>query len=227
MRISVVIPVLNEEGTVGECLRQFQSCAEEVELLVVDGGSVDATREVVLDAGVGRLFESRRGRAAQMNAGAVASSGEILLFLHADSILPSGWEDVVRGALSDDGVVGGRFRLALAEGGLAFRLIAWMSTLRSRFLGITYGDQGIFARRGIFEKVGGYPDRQIFEDSEFCDGLARLGRFVMVKASLISSTRRWREWGIVGTVLRMWWLRILYSLSVSDERLSRMYKDVR
>jgi rSAM/selenodomain-associated transferase 2 len=227
LRISVVIPVLNEVGCVGASLRQFGCVEEGVDLIVVDGGSADGTREVVLETGVARLIDSDRGRAAQMNAGAAAADGDVLLFLHADGVLPAGWVEMVRDALADERAVGGRFRLALSEGGVLFALIAWMSTVRSRYLGITYGDQGIFARRTAFEKVSGFPDRRIFEDSEFCRDLSRQGRFVMVKASLTTSTRRWRQWGIVGTVLRMWWLRVLYSLSVSDERLSRMYKDVR
>tara|TARA_Y100000588_G_scaffold99758_1_gene108345 strand:+ start:5010 stop:5702 length:693 start_codon:yes stop_codon:yes gene_type:complete len=226
-RISVVVPVLNEAGSVETCLRQFESSGDEVEVLVVDGGSADDTRERVIATGAAHLVESPKGRAVQMNAGAAASRGDILLFLHSDSILPEGWETEITEALADDRIAGGRFRLALSEDGLGYRLIEWMSTLRSRFLGITYGDQGIFVRRRAFEGVGGFPDRQIFEDSEFCDALKRLGRFVMVGASLTTSARRWKRWGICRTVLRMWWLRLLYALSVSDEKLSSMYKDVR
>lgn len=166
------------------------------------------------------------GRAQQMNAGAAGSDGEILLFLHADSRLPEGWEQIIREALGDDRAVGGCFQLGL-EGGFAYRLIGWMSTFRSRFLGITYGDQGIFARRSAFDAVHGYPNRKIFEDSEFCDALRKLGHFRMVDGVLVTSTRRWEQWGILHTVLKMWWLRLLYRLSVSDEALSRRYRQVR
>ncbi len=226
-RISVVIPVLNEVDAIGSCLRQFEFVDDDVEVLVVDGGSEDDTRAAALATGSAHWVESERGRARQMNAGAAASTGEVLLFLHADSILPRGWAEDVRRAFDDDRVVGGRFRLGLSEGGQLFRLIAWMSTLRSRYLGITYGDQGIFVRRSVFDRLGGFPDREIFEDSEFCQSLARTGCFVMVEASVTASTRRWRKWGISRTVLWMWWLRFLYTVSVPDERLSRMYKDVR
>jgi hypothetical protein len=162
-----------------------------------------------------------------MNRGAGDASGDVLLFLHADTILPGNGLDLIREALDDPEVVGGRFQLGLSEGGWPFRLIALLSTLRSRFLGITYGDQGIFVRRSAFEQVNGYPPIRVFEDSEFCSKVSALGAFTLLDASVHSSTRRWRRWGILGTVAWMWILRILYLCSVSPARLSRLYRDVR
>lgn len=195
---------------------------------MADGGSTDGTREAVCAHDLARLIVCEdAGRASQMNQGASAASGDVLLFLHADTCLPAGGLDLIAESLDDPEVVGGRFRLGLSEGGWPFRLIASLSTLRSRFLGITYGDQGIFVRRSAFEMLNGFPPIQIFEDSEFCSALSALGRFALLDARVCSSTRRWRRWGILRTVLWMWMLRILYLCSVPHRRLSRIYRDVR
>ena len=224
--VSVIIPVLNEAEVISECLDAFDN--EGVDVLVVDGGSTDGTASIVEASGVAELLVADiKGRASQMNTGAEAAAGSVLLFLHADCRLPEDWRVKVGEALANPEVVGGRFQLGIAESTLSFRLIAFFSTLRSRVLKITYGDQAIFVRRSVFESVGGFPDRRIFEDSEFCDVLERRGRFVMLDAKVISSSRRWRAWGIWRTVFRMWVLRIMYTLSVSDERLSRWYRNVR
>ena len=227
MLISVIIPVLNEEASIGACLDQFRD-DDNVELIVVDGGSKDSTKQIVEAHGkalwVGSL---EAGRAHQMNAGAYKATGDGLLFLHADTFLPSDGLKVLRESLDVPDVVGGRFQLGLSENTIGFRLVAWFSTLRSRYLGITYGDQGIFVRREVFQNVGGFPPLKLFEDSEFCSLVARAGKFVMFNARVCSSTRRWRQWGVVRTVIWMWILRLLYMCSVSDHTLSRWYRAVR
>ncbi len=225
--ITVVIPVFNEVDAIGSCLAQFQE-SPGVEVLVVDGGSVDDTAETVHCSVSGELIQSDRlGRSHQMNIGATKAKGNVLLFLHADCFLPQTWIADLNAALSDPTTLGGRFRHGILEDTLSFRLIAFFSTLRSRFLGITYGDQAIFVRKSVFEEIGGFPPRLIFEDSEFCDAVSRKGTFVMTDSTVVSSSRRWRAWGVWRTVVRMWILRILYKLSVSDDRLIRMYRNVR
>ncbi len=227
MLISVIIPVVDEATVIGACLRQFNGVAD-VEVLVVDGGSTDGTRCVAAATGVGRWLSCpERGRARQMNFGAASSLGEGLLFLHADTLLPPCGLDLIRSSLANPETAGGRFRLRLSESGLIYRLIGWLSTLRSRFLGITYGDQAIFARRGTFRAVGGFPDRLIFEDSELATQLSGHGRFVLLDAVVRTSARRWRRSGILRTILLMYGLRFLYALSVSDSRLSRWHRNVR
>ena len=224
MRISVIIPVLNEEAVIGTCLAQFCG-VEDVELIVVDGGSTDDTQRVVEARGGSQWIKVHKaGRALQMNAGAERATGDVFLFLHADTFLPSDGLRLIRDSLRVSGVVGGRFRLGLSEKTIGFRLVAFLSTLRSRYLGITYGDQGIYVRRETFNAVGGFPSRQLFEDSEFCSHVARVGKFVMLNARVCSSTRRWRKWGFVRTVVEMWALRVLYTFSVSDVTLSRWYR---
>ena len=221
----MIIPVLNEEAVIGACLAQFCG-VEDVELIVVDGGSKDETQKVVKAGGRAQWLQvGKAGRALQMNAGAERATGDVLLFLHADTFLPSDGLMLIRNSLRVSGVVGGRFQLGLSEMTIGFRLVAFLSTLRSRYLGITYGDQGIYVRREAFNVVGGFPSLQLFEDSEFCSRVARVGKFVMLNAQVCSSTRRWREWGFVRTVLEMWVLRILYTFSVSDVTLSRWYKN--
>ena len=224
MQISVIIPVLNEEATIGACLAQFCG-VEGVELIVVDGGSKDGTQQVVKALGGAQWVQVEKAvRALQMNAGAKRATGDVFLFLHADTFLPSDGLRLIRNSLRVPDVVGGRFRLGLSEQTIGFRLVAFLSTLRSRYLGITYGDQGIYIRRETFNAVGGFPRLQLFEDSEFCSRVARVGKFVMLNAQVCSSTRRWRKWGFVRTVVGMWVLRILYTCSVSDVTLSRWYR---
>jgi len=227
VQISVIMPVLNEEASVGSCLAQFQD-VKDVELIVVDGGSSDRTQEVVEALEAVRWVEaSDTGRAIQMNVGAKEARGDVFLFLHADTFLPEDGIGLIRKSLDNAHVVGGRFQLGLSEKTPGFRLVAWFSTLRSRYLGITYGDQGIYVRREVFEAVGGFPQLWVFEDSEFCKCVKKLGKFVMVNAQVCSSTRRWRKWGIVRTVFWMWVLRLLYVCSVSDQTLSRWYRAAR
>ena len=226
-RISVIVPVLNEADILGDCLEQFRG-QKNVEVLVVDGGSTDGTDQVVEPGGFAQWIVSPQvGRAVQMNCGGAIATGDVLCFLHADTYLPEGGVQMMVDSLNDPTIVGGRFRLGLSESTPIFRLIAWLSTIRSRYLGITYGDQGIYVRRSVFEAVGGYPERDLFEDSEFCSAVSKLGRFVMLEDRVLSSPRRWRKWGVLRTVIWMWALRILYACSVSDLRLSRWYRQVR
>lgn len=223
----MIIPVLNEAQTIDACLAQFEKHAK-VEVIVVDGGSTDGTLARVETNGACRwLVGAEMGRAAQMNLGAQHATGEVLLFLHADTFLPTGGLDLIREVMQDPQVVGGRFGLRLQGAHFGFRLIAYMSTLRSKYLNITYGDQGIFVRRDIFARVGGYPNLMLFEDSEFCNQVRSFGKFVMLSAFVWSSARRWEKWGMVKTVFLMWVLRVLFDLGVSDQTLSRWYRVVR
>lgn len=227
MQISVIIPVLNEAASIQKCLEQFHE-EDAIDVVVVDGGSTDGTPDIVASSGIGRcVLSAQKGRASQMNFGAQQTVGDVFLFLHADTFLPSNGLSLIREVMAYDGVVGGRFELGLAETGFGFRLIAILSTLRSKFLGITYGDQGIFVKRDTFQAVGGYPALELFEDSEFCNAVKSCGRFVMLPAQVCSSTRRWRKWGVVRTVIWMWLLRVLFVCGISDQTLSRWYRAVR
>jgi len=227
VQISVIIPVLNESASIQKCLDQFHQ-EDAMDVVVVDGGSTDGTPDLVVSSGIGQCVVSpQTGRASQMNYGAQQATGDVLLFLHADTFLPPRGLHLIREMMADQNVVGGRFELGLVEAGIGFQLIAYLSTLRSKYLGITYGDQGIFVRRDIFQTVGGYPALELFEDSEFCNAVKKCGKFVMLSAQVCSSTRRWRKWGLVRTVIWMWVLRVLFVCGISDKTLCQWYRSVR
>ena len=224
--ISVIVPTLDEESTLAATLARARAERAAVELIVVDGGSRDAT-VAVARAHADRVLEAARGRAAQMNAGAAAACGDVLLFLHADTGLPSGWATDVNGALAAPDVVGGRFDLRLDARGVAFRLTERLINLRSRLSGVATGDQAIFVRREVFERLGGYPALPLMEDIAFCRALKRVGRLRALRVVVTTSARRWQRHGLVRTVLLMWGLRAAYYAGVSPARLARLYRDAR
>jgi rSAM/selenodomain-associated transferase 2 len=222
MKISIIIPVLDEERRIGHCLAELQGFEE---FIVVDGGSRDRTVEIARAAGA-RVETAPRGRASQMNHGARLASGEVLLFLHADVSLPEGAAAHVERSFSDAGVVAGAFRTwHVADDG---RRAPWLhlADLRSRLSGLPYGDQALFVRRQAFERAGGFPDQPLMEDLELSRRLRRLGRVAIVPASVRVSGRRFLAHPIRDTLL-VNAFPLLYRLGVPAERLARFYADVR
>ena len=233
-RISVIIPTLNEASTIEDCLGQFEGGTARpdepagLEIIVVDGGSDDGTPEIVRSRPGARLIESSlRGRAIQMNAGAAASSGDVLLFLHADTRLPVRWRVFVAESICGRGKAGGRFRFDIAHGKRIYRWIVRGTNFRSRFLGITYGDQAIYTTREAFETVGGFPGIPVFEDARFADRLKKAGGLDWIDEAVLTSARRWERRGPVRTLLLTWLLRLLYTLFVPPRFLTRFYGVVR
>jgi rSAM/selenodomain-associated transferase 2 len=163
------------------------------------------------------------GRARQMNAGARASRGAQLVFLHADTDLPDGALEAIEAAMADSRVVGGRFDVALDSRRPILRAVAALMNLRSRLSGIATGDQAIFVRRAAFEALGGFPDQPLMEDVEFSRRLRRRGRLACLRLRVTTSARKWQREGALRTVLLMWTLRLLYRLGVSPVRLHRWY----
>ncbi len=199
-----------------------------LEIIVVDGGSDDGTPEIVRSCSGARLIEpGTRGRSVQMNAGAAASSGDVLLFLHADTRLPVRWRAGVTESVRGRGMAGGRFRFDIAHAGRIYRWIARGTNFRSRFLGITYGDQAIYATRKTFEAVGGFPEIPVFEDALFADRLKQAGGLDWIDEAVLTSARRWERRGPVRTLLLTWLLRLLYTLFVPPRFLARFYGVVR
>jgi rSAM/selenodomain-associated transferase 2 len=225
MRISVIIPVLNEEKRIAATLAELQ-CLKPDELIVVDGGSRDGTGEVCQGFDV-ELYAAATGRARQMNFGAQRASGDVLVFLHADTRLPPSAFDDIRAALQDQKVLGGRFDLQLDDARPMFKLIAFMISLRSRLSKVGTGDQAIFVRREIFAELGGYPDIPLMEDVAFSRALKRRGAVACLRSRVVSSARRWDADGIWRTILKMWTLKSLYLLGISPVRLKRYYGDTR
>ena len=225
LSISVIIPTLNEELTIGPALKSVLRL-EPDEIFVVDGGSLDTTREVADSMGV-RVFSSERGRARQMNAGAQLARGAVLLFLHADTRLPDSALADIRAAMQNHRIAGGRFDLVLDSAGGMFKLIGFMISLRSRLSKIATGDQAIFVRRDVFATLGGYPDIPLMEDVALSRAIKRAGEVACLKSRVITSARRWQTEGVWRTIFRMWALKSLYLAGVSPFRLKRFYGDAR
>jgi rSAM/selenodomain-associated transferase 2 len=227
MTISVIVPALNEALTLPSTLAQLNHPAF-TEVIVVDGGSQDGTlASAVLAAPTARLLTAPAGRARQMNVGAAAAKGTVLLFLHADTLLPTTAADDITAALADPLVVGGRFDARLnPDRGLLWavgRMMSW----RSRVTGIATGDQAIFVRRNVFEEFGGFPEIPLMEDVAFSGRLKRAGRIANLRSCVMTSGRRWEQHGPLRTIFLMWMLRLLYFLGVSPDRLKQLYGDAR
>ncbi len=225
MRLSIIIPTLNEERHIEATLRQARQPGVD-EIVVVDGGSTDRTRALAQPL-ADRLVSGPCGRAAQLNAGAAAVAGDVLLFLHADTLLPAECVAAIGEALSDAAVCGGRFDVALEPSSPLLWLVATMINVRSRLSRIATGDQAIFVRRAVFERLGGFPEMPLMEDVAFSRLLKRAGRVACLRERVTTSSRRWVTDGVVRTVLLMWTLRLLFFLGVSPARLRRVYADRR
>lgn len=225
MDISVIIPTLNEAATIGETLRRLRSSAS-CEVIVVDGGSDDGTPELARPQ-ADLVLSAGRGRATQMNVGARAASGQVLLFLHADTVLPPDFPALLENALRNPRVVGGRFDVRLDAEGRLFRIIETLMNLRSRLSRIATGDQAIFVRSRTFRELGGYREAELMEDLELSYRLKRQGELACLRERVVTSARRWQRDGIVRTIGLMWLLRLLYFIGVSPSYLKTFYADTR
>ncbi len=227
MRFSIIMPVLNEEAVLEQQLCQLAriSASHDCELLLVDGGSVDQT--ITIAQRFGQVIHAPRGRAVQMNKGAEAASGDIYIFLHADTLLPEDAFDVIEHACASRQVVGGAFRLSFNSEKLVYRLVAFTTNLRSRWRGIFTGDQAYFVRADSFKAIGGFPEIALMEDLEIITRLRQIGKVVLLPCSVTTSARRHQKVGLARSVLFMWYLRTLYKCGVSPEQLQRKYVDIR
>lgn len=222
MRLSVVIPTLNEAAHLGALLADLApSRRAGHELILVDGGSDDGTCAGAVHL-VDRLLQAPRGRASQMNAGARAASGEVLWFLHADTRLPPGAPAALLAACRE-GAVWGRFDVRLSGRPRVLRLVERLMNLRSRLTGIATGDQGIFVTRAAYERAGGFPDIPLMEDIALSRALRRQARPACLRERIVASSRRWETQGPVRTILLMWRLRLAYALGADPRRLARRY----
>ena len=170
-----------------------------------------------------RVLDSARGRARQMNAGAAVASGDVLLFLHADTRLPEQADVLITQALGNDKTSWGRFDVRLSGGQFMLRVVETLMNWRSRISSIATGDQAIFVRRAVFAQVGSYPDIPLMEDIALCKLLKRAARPVNLPAQVVTSSRRWEQRGILRTIVFMWRLRLAYALGASPQRLAQLY----
>lgn len=223
-RLSIVMPVLNEAGQLPATLARLGPLrARGIELIVVDGGSEDGSAGIACEFGA-QVIVSERGRARQMNAGARAARGGILLFLHADTDLPADADRLVLDSLARSGRAWGRFDVDIVDGPRMLALVAYMMNLRSRLSGIATGDQAIFVRREAFAELGGFPDQPLMEDVELSRRLKRVSPPLCLRERVTTSARRWATRGPVRTIVLMWRLRLAYWLGTSPERLAERYR---
>jgi rSAM/selenodomain-associated transferase 2 len=222
-RLSIIIPTINEALTIEATLTALQPMrAHGAEIIVVDGGSNDNTTSICARY-TDCTLQSPRGRALQMNAGANAAIGEVLLFLHADSLPPQDADLLVLKALASGKQVWGRFDVSITGANPMFRLIAWMMNLRSRLSGIATGDQGIFVTRTAFDVAGGFPNIPLMEDIALSKALKRLSPPVCLSNRMTTSGRRWEKYGVIRTIILMWRLRAAYFLGADPARLAERY----
>jgi rSAM/selenodomain-associated transferase 2 len=225
MEISVIMPVYREECIINSALCALKSiaCGAELEIIVVDGGPGALTLNSIEDAGVIKLV-SAAGRARQMNAGAAKASGEVLLFLHADTKLPAGALADIERLLSDGTAKAGAFRLAIDTKNIFLKFIAFTANVRTKLFRMPYGDQALFFTRQYFNEIGGYKDIPLMEDVEIMRRARKRGDKIAVAGSVVlTSARRWKKEGVLRATLRNKSIKLLYNLGVRPEKLARYY----
>ncbi len=223
--VAVIVPVLNEQAVLPGMVDMLLHLPVDG-VVIVDGGSDDGSRELLRDSTL-TWIDSMPGRARQMNAGSTNCKCDILLFIHADMILYSSHIEALKKRMACSGYVGGRFDVQLSGAHPIFRVIEWMINVRSRLTRISTGDQCIFVRRTSFERLGGFPEQPLMEDVEFSKRLKKSGRVACLTERVVTSSRRWEQFGILKTVVLMWKLRFLYWAGVAPDRLAKLYSRAR
>ena len=224
--ISLIIPVLNEAENIREIIQHIRELDADgaAEIIVVDGDPEGSTINTIKDEGV-RTALSEKGRARQMNHGAALATGDVLLFLHADTLLPKNAFGLILSAINDQGFVGGAFDLGFNTRRRIFKITETYVFLRTRLTKIPFGDQAIFIRRHHFKQLSGYRDIPIMEDVELMKRIRkRGGRIRIIPEKVRTSARRYEQEGIIYTTIRNWMLQLEYALGVSPKRLVRWYK---
>jgi rSAM/selenodomain-associated transferase 2 len=222
-KLSIIMPVLDEgEGIAAtlDALGDLRALGAEV--IVVDGGSRDATIQRAR-LRTDRVLSAPRGRALQMNAGAAKATGDVLLFLHADTRLPRHADLVVLTGLERSGRAWGRFNVKIEGRSPLLLLVGWLMNLRSRLTGIATGDQAIFVRRDTFQAIGGFAEIPLMEDVALCKRLKGVSRPLCLSERVVTSGRRWEKNGVLNTIVLMWRLRLAYFFGANPNELARQY----
>jgi len=223
MALSIIIPVLNEAESIVATVELLQTFRQGgCQLIVVDGGSRDGTVQLA-EPYVDKLLTSKAGRANQMNAGAEVAEGKVLLFLHADTLLPMDADRLIEQRLKESGCSWGRFDVSLSGQQPLLRVVEAMMNNRSRWSGIATGDQAIFVKKKLFDEVGGFPSIALMEDIALSRLLKAEGSPLCLKEKVVTSSRRWEEKGVVRTICLMWIFRLAYFLGVKPEQLVKIY----
>ena len=222
MQLSVIIPALDEETVIGETLAHTLAALSPHELLVADTGSVDATRQIA--ARYARVFPLPGTRGAALNQAAKMATGDVLLFLHADTLVPADAAANIERALRDTDVVGGAFRLRLDDPRPLARVVSHSVNLRSALLNTFFGDQALFVRRDVFLRVGGYREWSVMEDLEILSRLRHHGRLALLDVAVTTSARRHRRNGWFRTIGTIWLMSLLARLGVPGQAMFGLYK---
>ncbi|MBL1140449.1 MAG: glycosyltransferase family 2 protein [Proteobacteria bacterium] len=221
-KLSIIVPVLNEQDTIKACLSRLQYLRKAGhEIIVVDGGSQDNTLSIASSLS-DFLIKSKKSRSIQMNAGANKASGDFLIFLHVDTILPARIHDLIS-QIYDRNIKWGRFDLTLSGQHFFFRVIEKCINIRSRLTGIATGDQVIFVEKEVFNEINGFPEIALMEDIAISKSLLKYSKPACLKEKVVSSSRRWEKNGILKTILKMWVLRLLYFFHYDTNRLEKIY----
>lgn len=224
-KLSIIIPTLNEATTLDKTLRCAQT-NPTVEIIVVDGGSQDRTVEIARSRGAKVIISPQPGRAAQMNAGAAIATGDVLLFLHADTHLPPEYETIVRATLAQPQVIAGAFKLKIDAPLPSLRWVERTVNARSRFLQLPYGDQAIFLKTSTFKQLGGFPELPIMEDFELVRQLKRRGKIAIAPVAVLTSPRRWLKLGVFKTTAINQAIVLGYFLGIPPIQLRGWYSNV-
>ncbi len=222
IKISVIIPTLNEEENIGSLLHYLHQLDSTLEIIVADANSADDTVKIAKK--YANVIQAPRGRGAQMNAGAKLAAGDILWFLHADVTPHPHSINAVKKLFLNERIVGGAFEYNLDEVGWFFRTVEVMSNLKNHLLNTFYGDMGIFVRRNVFQKIGGYKEIPLMEDMDFCSRLKKEGDVIILPYRINTSARRWIEEGKAKNLFRNWLLQIGYKLGFSPDTLAQWYE---
>ena len=222
IKISIIIPVFNEAKILEKSLENLGTDGD-IEVIVVDGGSTDATVKLAQKSPVKVIVSPHPGRACQMNLGAQMAQGEVLLFLHADTQLPPDYPQLILTSLSDNRAIAGAFYLTIASQERIFRLVEMGVNWRSRFLSLPYGDQAIFLKAKTFQEMGGYNNLPIMEDFDLIQRLKKLGKISIISTPVLTSARRWQRLGIFKTTLINQLIILGYWLGISPARLAHWY----
>lgn len=223
-KLSIIIPTLNEEKNIGACLRAILAQNSNAEIIVSDAGSSDKTLEIVSGFKKAKLVSAPPGRAKQMNLAAKKASGEILCFLHADSVIPPSFVDEIARAFSEPRIVSAFFRYSVSSNKFRYRLMEFIVRLRSEFFKIPYGDQAICVRKSIFDQLGGYPEVAILEDLYLVRSLKKLGAIKAIPLELKTSARRYEEKGFLKLILIHWMIVIADWLGLNIEQFARRFR---
>ena len=223
--ISIVVPVLNEAPRLPTMFDMLDAQSGEKQIILADGGSADDTRGVTGERA--QIVESEPGRARQMNAGAALAQGETLLFLHCDTKLPTGALREIEDIMRPGDVTGGAFLHSFDCEDRFSRFISFSANTRAKTAKLFFGDQCIFIRREVFERMGGYADMPLFEDWDMSRRMRAYGRVAVIETPVVTSGRRIEAWGKPKCLVIWWGLSILFALGVSADRLARYYAHVR